>query len=100
MPCERTPFHYKITFQSKKTKFKSPSGKHPLPIIFTIDCENLEEWIKHSKLVKYANDRSTSHSGHELGLVLENLGEDVSNILKFKVSNRLVANPSKKEFLI
>ena len=43
---------------------------------------------------------SMSHSGNELDTVIENLEEDATGILKFVVSNGLVPNPSKTEFML
>ena len=65
-----------------------------------IYCADLEEWVKHSTLLNYADDTSTSHSGQVLETVIENLEEDTGNILQFMASNGLVANPSKTEFMI
>ena len=69
-------------------------------MIFTIYCADLEEWVKHSTLLNYEDDTSTSHSGQVLETVIENLEEDAGNILQFMASNGLVANPSKTEFMI
>ena len=40
------------------------------PIIFTIYCADLEEWVKHSSLLNYADDTSTSHGGENLDIVI------------------------------
>jgi hypothetical protein len=77
-----------------------PQGSILSPIIFTIYCADLEEWVKHSTLLNYADDTSTSHSGQVLETVIENLEEDAENVLQFMASNGLVANPSKTEFMI
>ena len=56
--------------------------------------------MKHSSLLNYADDTSTSHGGEDLDTVIEKLEEDASSILEFMASNGLVANPSKTEFMI
>ena len=75
-------------------------GSISSPIIFTLYCADLEEWVKHSKLLNYVDDTSTSHGGKDLHTVVENLEEDKKSILKFMASNGLVANPSKTEFML
>ena len=77
-----------------------PQGSILSPIIFTIYCADLEEWVKHSKLLNYADDTSSSHSGQEQTTVIKNLEEDATNILQFMASNGLVANPSKTEYML
>ena len=77
-----------------------PQGSILSPIIFTIYCADLEEWIKHSKLLNYADDTSTSNSGKDVDTVIRNLEEDATGILQFMASNGLVANPTKTEFMI
>ena len=77
-----------------------PQGSILSPIIFTIYCADLEEWVKHLILLNYADDTSTSHSGENLDTVIEKLEEDASSFLKFMASNSLVANPSKTEFML
>ena len=72
-----------------------PQGSILSPIIFTIYCADLGEWVKH-----YADDTSTSHGGEDLDTVIEKLEEDASSTLEFMASNGLVANPSKTEFMI
>ena len=77
-----------------------PQGSILSPIIFTIYCADLEEWVKHSKLLNYADDTSSSHSGQEQTTVIKNLEEDATYILQFMASNGLVANPSKTEYML
>ena len=87
---------------SRPCQLKSgvPQGSILSPIIFTIYCADLEEWVKHSKLLNYADDTSTSLGGKDLKTVIENLEEDAKTILNFMASNGLVANPSKTEFML
>ena len=84
----------------RRLKSGVPEGSILSPIIFTIYCAYLEQWVKHSKLLNYADDTSTSNSGSDLRSVIENLEEDVDSIIQFMASNGLVANPSKTEFML
>ena len=81
-------------------KLGVPQGSILSPIIFTIYCADLEEWVKHSIILNYADDTSTSHGGKDLNSVIGNLEEDATSILQFMASNGLVANPSKAEFML
>ena len=90
------------TFDTTPKQLSSgiPQGSILSPIIFTIYCADLKEWVKHSKLLNYAHDTSSSHSGQDQAIVVRNLEEDATNILQFMASNGLVANPSKTEYML
>lgn len=77
-----------------------PQGGILSPIIFTIYCADLEEWVTHSKLLNYADDTSSSLGDKEEEVVKTRLKEDAYRILEFMASNGLVANPTKTEFLL
>ena len=74
-----------------------PQGGILSPIIFTIYCADLEEWVKYSTMLNYADDTSSSCSGKTTEEVIEKLEEDARNILAFMASNGLVANPDKTD---
>ena len=65
------------------TRSGVPQGSILSPIIFTIFYANLEEWVRHSILLNYADDTSTSHSRENLDSVIANLEEDTTSILQF-----------------
>ena len=48
----------------------------------------------------YADDTSTSVSGHSIAEVLRKLEMDAKNVLKFMASNGLAANPTETSFII
>ena len=77
-----------------------PQGSILSPIIFTIYCAVLQEWVKHLTLLNFADDTSTSHSEKNTNPVITNLEEDTRGVLKFMASNGLVANPSKIDFML
>ena len=56
--------------------------------------------VRHLTLQSYVDDTSTSRSKKEVEKVKVNLEEDVTNILHFMASNRLVANPSKTDSML
>ena len=71
-----------------------PQGSILSPTIFTIYCADLEEWLKHSIILNYADDTRSSYSGNSTNTVIENLEEETLNILQFMASNGFVVNPS------
>ena len=77
-----------------------PQGGLLSPIIFTIYCANLENWVDHSSMLNYADDTSSSCSDANEEDVMRKLESDAEKILQFMASNGLVANPSKTEFMM
>ena len=77
-----------------------PQGGILSPIIFTIYCANLENWVDHSSMLNYADDTSSSCSDANEEDVMRKLKSDAEKILQFMASNGLVANPSKTEFMM
>ncbi len=77
-----------------------PQGGILSPIIYTIYCADLEEWVKYSSMTNYADDTSSSCSGESEEIVMKNLERDATNILQFMASNGLVANTTKTEFML
>ena len=53
------------------------------PIIYTIYCTDLEDWVKHSKITNYADDTSSGCKGKTETEVKRKLEEDAKNILKY-----------------
>ena len=84
----------------RKLRSGVPQGSIISLIIFTIYCADLKEWVRHSKLLNYADNTGTSNSSQEIQQIIENLEEHASNILQFMASNGLVANLSKTESMM
>ena len=86
---------------TRKLRSGIPQGSILYPIIFTIYCTDLEELIRHSKLLAMQMTQcQQQHGKQELEKLIENLKEDATNTLQFMAYNRLAANPSKKEFML
>ena len=83
-----------------KTEYGVPQGGILSPLIFIIYGADLEEWTKHSSILTYADDTSTSCHGKSQEEVMVKLEEDSKNILQFMASNGLVANESKTVFMM
>ena len=48
-----------------------PQGRNISPIIFTVYSADLEEWVRHSKLINLTDNTSTSHSVKDLEMGLK-----------------------------
>ena len=60
----------------------------------------MELWLESSRLYNFADDTTTGCKGIEALRIKRNLEKDAKNVLEFMVSNGLVANQSKTEFLV
>ena len=61
--------------------------------------DDLNLWLKWSKITTYADDTSTSVSGKTLTEIINKLEEDAIQVLKYMASNGLVANATKTALL-
>ena len=86
--------------KSKEIETGVPQGGILSPIIFIIYGADLEDWLRHSLALTYADDTSTSVKGKTIEEVLAKLEEDAGLILRFMASNGLVANPTKMAFMM
>ena len=77
-----------------------PQGGIISPLLYILYVADLQLWLKHSKVITYADDTKTSVSHRLLAKIIEMLEEDALNVLKFMASNGLVANPNKTAFMI
>ena len=77
-----------------------PQGGILSPIIFTIYCADMEDWVNHSTIFNYADDTSSSVADKSVEVVLEKLESDAEGMLSFMASNGLVANPNKTVLLL
>ena len=59
-----------------------------------------KECVKPFKLLNYADNTSTSHSGHDVNKVIQSIEKDAKEILQFMASMILVAIPSTTEFML
>ena len=77
-----------------------PQGGILSPLLYIIYVADLQLWLKYAMITTYADDTSSSVSHKLLSKVKSMLEEDALNVLKFMVSNGLVANASKTAFLL
>ena len=62
--------------------------------------EDMELWLKTSKLTNYADDTTTDNKSKCIIEIRARLEEDAKNVLDFMASNGLIANQAKTEFLL
>ena len=77
-----------------------PQGGILSPIVFTIYCAGMEEWVTHSTIFNYADDTSSSLADKTVETIIEKLERDAEQMLCFMASNGLVANPDKTVFMM
>ena len=77
-----------------------PQGGILSPIIFTIYCADMGEWVSDSTIFNYADDTSSSYANISLELIEEKLEKDAEGMLCFMASNGLVANPDKTVYMM
>ena len=73
-------------------------------LLICITCErtvsDLDAWLQDSTATKYAYDSTTITKEKSIKELLPKLEEEAKRVLKFMVSNGLIANPVKTSFLI
>jgi hypothetical protein len=70
------------------------------PLVFILYMSDLEDWLKQSEATTYADDTGTISSGQNIEEVVPKLENDAEEVLKFMVSNGLIANTSKTTLVI
>ena len=85
--------------EDTELKIGTPQGSRLSPLLFSIIMSDMHLWIKHGKLVNFADDTSLVIEADNEKQLENYLEEDSKGIIKFMSSNNLVINPEKTEFL-
>ena len=70
------------------------------PLLFLIYINDLPNCLSFSKLRMYADDTHITYAGSDLYLIQSSLSHDLKKLSKWLVSNRLILNATKTEFML
>jgi hypothetical protein len=68
--------------------------------VFVFYESDLEDWLTDSTAITYADDTPTSTSDNDLDKKKKKMEHDAEAVLRFMVSNGLIANAAKTSVLI
>lgn len=77
-----------------------PQGSVLSPLLFLLYTADLQAWLKHSRVISYADDTSICVSSDTLEGLTIKLEEDAQSVLEYMASNGLVANDNKTALLV
>ena len=77
-----------------------PQGTILRPLLFLIYINDLPNCLRHSQARMYANDSHLTFASNHVDDIEFHLNEDLANVSKWLICNRLTLNQSKTEFLL
>ena len=100
LEAQYSSFNFSEERAHNRIGIRSTTGGILSSLIFIIYGADMAAWLRHSAVLSYADDTSTSVTGKTIEEVISKLQEDAEQVLKFMASNGLVANPTKTTLLI
>ena len=85
---------------SLPVEFGVPQGSILGPILFVLYINDLPECLLKSSVSMYADDTVIYFTGPTSTIILQTLQEDINNISKWLINNKLILNHSKTKWML
>ena len=81
-------------------EFGVPQGSILGPVLFVLCLNDLPECVLKSSVIMYADDTVIYFTGPTSTIILQTLQEDINNISKWLIKNKLILNHSKTKWML